>query len=541
MSVSQTFRTAYLRTSATMGEDAFLSVTPNFDRGPGVRRDGLTEPRMRDPHNIAYVCGKALPIDWHELPDTIDPYVQRAGTWTPFHHVRDFCRKHGNEYLVVGVQSCGDLTMNPWHVALFHRNQKTLFCHLSVVTDPPPAFQEPYYQRTYRCLVKWRSAARKGPALSRPRYEFADVRFQHIAPDKYSATLQADDSEERRAVLVRTGAHDVASDIEFALAGKPVVQHRAEIALANIIDRFQDVRHVFNVPTVPASGMYGGVNVGQLNLGEFFLYNDLNVRRAALNSPVIIPLNIPGSGVKVDVQEIQQELKRRHYGVERESPSRRGWYRKYSEDAVEIFYPHNVYPFGMIGGKSDELVSFASGGLSGRVGNTLEGVTRIMHDFFGCEDAMVLDEGYDTFLLVNPVERTKNGTQTYLYDNEQFQLKVAQLSKWLSDEDRAKSADKTKSYALDPEGHGMFAWPLNSAIFDELNEFCKTHNLVGIEPDKLDVVAVPPNRAQTRAVLVLAKKKPEAPSTSGNVAGGSGTPITRRHEGESNDNAAASV
>ncbi len=32
----------------------------------------------------------------------------------------------------------------------------------------------------------------------------------------------------------------------------------------------------------------------------------------------------------------------------------------------------------------------------------IEGITQIMYDFFGCTDAMVLDEGFDVFSVTNP-------------------------------------------------------------------------------------------------------------------------------------------
>ena len=89
MSFSQRFNTAYVRLSSAQNEDLFLSVTPGFERGPGIRRDGLTEPRMKDPHSIEYILGsashtmaKTRQLAWRDLPPSTDPFVQRAGTWT---------------------------------------------------------------------------------------------------------------------------------------------------------------------------------------------------------------------------------------------------------------------------------------------------------------------------------------------------------------------------------------------------------------------------------------------------------------------------
>ena len=55
MSANNVFQTGYLRVFAERGEEIFLSVTPGFERGPGIERDGITLPRMADPHSIQHV------------------------------------------------------------------------------------------------------------------------------------------------------------------------------------------------------------------------------------------------------------------------------------------------------------------------------------------------------------------------------------------------------------------------------------------------------------------------------------------------------
>src|SRR5262249_2167782 len=153
-----------------------------------------------------------------------------------------------------------------------------------------------------------------------------------------------------------------------------------ELSLPNAIDRFQDIRHVFNVPQVTARGTYRGNAVNEVNFGEFQLYQYLNERRAALSSAIIVDLTIKDS-VVVEWEELRRRLEERHFKLVVESPTRRGQFRLYPGDTarsrVEIYFPHNVYPFGVIGTHAKEMYWLASGGLSGRVGNTLEGIARI--------------------------------------------------------------------------------------------------------------------------------------------------------------------
>ena len=496
MSFGQTFQTGYMKISSSRDEELFLSVTPEFVFGPGIRRDGLTPPQMVDPHSLTSITG-TVPDNPERLPPTTGAFAQRAGTWTVFNHALRFLQEHGKDYLIIGLQGCGDLTMNPWHVALVRIQGKPILCHLTYSTDH--TLQEPYDERIYRCLVKWKPGVRGEKAC----HEFIDLRFHRIKPQTEYAAEIVDDSFKRKHdhLFHEIGAR-VADRIEFAVAGKPIVQKGNEIPLANVIDRFQDVRHVFNVPEVPASGQFRGARITSINLGEYILYNNLNSRRAALNSPIIVDLHVE-SAVRCDWKHVSDELeKKRHYKLDSESPSRRGRYRAYAPNLIEVFYPHNVYPFGVIGGKADELVCLSSGGLSGRVGNTLEGITRIMYDFFGCEDSMVMDEGYDTFLLLNPNQKEKESDEDrYLHNNDDMLKAVAAFSRWRVDCDHADSVKEGH-----PLGRGMKDWPLNQKLLKELDDYCMAADIKGKSPDEVDIVSVAPNRSQLRAVFILAKR-----------------------------------
>ncbi|WP_022663623.1 hypothetical protein [Desulfospira joergensenii] len=500
MSFAEGFDIGYLKVFANRREEVFLSVTPNFRLGPGIQRDGITSPRMTDPHTVPFVMGRdedALSV--RDYPATTNAFVQRAGTRTLFEHVYEFKKKYGEDYLIIGVQSCGDLTMNPWHVAFVWEDGLPVLYRLGTHGDPQ-SIQEPWHERTYRCLVKWKQGVKDCP------YAFLDLKFvqignrfeaREVPPDHGSAQL----------------AGYITEDIEFALSGKIIINRGQDVSLASAIDRFQDVRHVFNVPEVPVRDLQGQPK-GKINFGEHVLFHSLNSRRAALSSPIVIDLRIPNRDLVVHFEDLEKELEERyHYTKSSESPTRRGEYRRYSENSVELFYRHNVYPFGVVGGSPGEIVCLASGGLSGRVGNTLEGIIRIMFDFFGCDDALVLDEGYDTFHIVNPNPKKKqDDPDDYQYDNDEILRQVAAFTLWRTDLDRQECEEtETKMEMVDRYklGTNLWEWPLNSKVIKILKEYCDDLQ-ESIEPQPsstLDVMAVEPRRSQMRSVLIFAVRR----------------------------------
>lgn len=282
------------------------------------------------------------------------------------------------------------------------------------------------------------------------------------------------------------------------MSGKPLVEKREELSLSNAIDKFQDIRHIFNLPTVKSKGAYQGQEVKEINFGEYQLFRNLNERRAALSSAVIIDLNI-GDHVQVEWEALKKKLLERHFKEVTDSPTRRGQFRRYhddiTQDKVEIFFPHNVYPFGVLGSHNDELICLASGGLSGRVGNTLEGITRIMFDFFGCDDAIVLDEGYDSFQIVNPKINEKN----YKYTNDEILEKILTFTKQLADSENEKSIQSNQGYKFPG---GMKEWPLNQPLMQEIEEDYQKTGVHNFE----DILAVTPHRTQMRSIIIFAQK-----------------------------------
>ena len=521
MAKSEIFNTGDFRIDITK-EHLFLSVTPAFKQGPGIKRDGVTLPRMKDPHSISEVTGDALgktpneifhlPLDQNlNLKDTTNALEQRAGTWTIYHHLNEFYRATKDQWLIIGAQSCGDLTMNPWHVAYIGKKSyltmlQDTICGMLIDDD----YKEPIKDRVYRCLVKWNGDA--ATKLDR-QYEFLDLKFISLGKQK---VIQIYDSEIARNYGERLGNIDdydrdlqnispnIAPLIEFALAGKTIIQKDHQIPLSTASDKFQDVRHIFSLPyKVKCSGYFRRQEITTINLGEYQLYGDLNARRAALCGPIIIDTDISQEGsFHIDLEELKQELKSKNFKLVSESPRTVGEYCIHNDDkTVEIYFPKNVYPFGVLGMHDNEIICLSSSGLSGRIGNTLEGITRIMIDGFSCQEAMVLDEGFDVFQIINPnSNKTDSGFQ---YNNEELLDKVLAFTHKQIQADIAESEGKEVNASQ--LGGKMKDWPLNRDLLNEVDTEWQEKMLTDL--DYSDIFHVKPGRSQIRSVIIFAKKQ----------------------------------
>ena len=494
-------------------DHVFLSVTDGFEHGPGIHRDGISEPWMLDPHAVQRIrknrnvhepklarSGTQNPRSLRPGTTTTNPYVQRAGTWTIYHHLKHFHDALGDRWTIVGAQSNGDLTMNPWHIAFvghshLHTRRREI-CGLLLVEDHD---LEPIDSRVYRCLVKWIAPAAERLGLT---YEFVDLRLKNDGV-AFSHPAEAENYGHAFSGLPEYDLAqplDLSRLVEFALAGKPIIERKQELPLHNVVDRFQDVRHIFNIPAVPAAH---GMTV---NLGEYQLFHYLNERRAALFAPILIDLNVP-KRFEIQWLAMARELRtnRRFENVEHHSPTQRGQFRWYPGDnrrpRIEIFFQPAVYPFGALGVREHgasaderrtEVVSLSCGGLSGRVGNTLQGVSRMMYDFFRCGDAVILDEGLDVCLIDN-----QNN-----YSNEDLLHKVWSFTKRQLDADHDDSLLKTPpAYSRD----GLKDYPLNRELVTEVARAFKD------TVDHTDVFRVCPGRSQIRSMLIFAKRRPSVP------------------------------
>lgn len=490
---ARAFNVGYMRFNHE-DEEMFVSVTPGFERGPGIQRDGISAPRMTDPHCVAYVMNARGLKRRDPVIQTVNPFHQRAGTWTLYKHLANFCEKLGRQgWRIIGAQGHGDLTMNFWHVAYCNEpqfNPGPIFCRLDTVEDKNAS--EPFQDRTYRCLVKWRENSRI------PRIEFLNVGFR-AAGRSAGVTVHLADDQDR----------DITDEVCFAMAGKTIIENRVELPLETIIDRFDDVRHIFALPESPARGFLHRSEIHEAILAEYNLYTYLNERRAALHCPVVIPLQ-PKSNLTFEWEKLQSNLIRKHFrptGHMSDIPTLRGQFRKYpgqsgSSESVEVFFPRNVYPFSVIGMRTGaegggpnapEIIGLSSGGLSGRIGNTLEGITRVMYDFLACGEAMVVDEGLDVFQLVNP----QYGSGEYKYRNEEILASVAAHTTGLLEREEAECRKRF------PDSPHLRDLPLNQDVFMGLTESAHVSSGPPIE----EIFPVTHQRSQIRAVLIFARKE----------------------------------
>ena len=506
---NQVFNTGSL-TLDTEKEDIFVSVTKDYQKGPGIQRDGITPPRMQEPHTVQDIMfPRRGGIAIANLDSTTNGYEQRAGTWTLYHHLKEFCDQRGQDWLIIGAQGCGDLTMNPWHLAYLGPNYyinslQNQLCGMFLPGDP----QEPIDHRIYRCLVKW--CDDMATHLGR-RYEFLDLKFMAGGAQ---IIIQINDPQVARrynrhlAALPGYDANlqNIAPFLEFALGGKTIIQQGDVVPLFTAIDRFQDVRHIFCLPyQVPCAGHFRGQVINTINLGEYQLYGDLNARRAALNGPIIVETQLisPGSFLRINLADaaVAKELDKQHFKRVGVSPRRAGEYFPYpGGDTVEIYFPKSIYPFGILGMSGQKIICFASSGLSAKIGNTLEGITLIMSDGFGAEEAMVLDEGCDVFQMINP---KKKDDHAFTYTNEELLDRVLAFTHDQMLLDTAASVNNpVNGLAL---GGNMRQWPLNQDLFNQVQNDYNARGLAGL--DYTDIFPVRLRRSQIRSILIVAVRK----------------------------------
>jgi hypothetical protein len=494
------FKTGYLKIDMENGEEIFLSVTPGFEYGPGIQRDGITKPRMTHPQSIAYVSLNRSVTRKGGLPPTTNSYEQRVGTWTLYDHLREFIDKKGKDWRIMSVQSNGDLTANPWHVVYLadshiSNSQKGIFCGLFTDGDPKEAID----RRIYRCLVKWNAEVSKNRRI---KYEFISLK---MSSKERGNVVEIEDPDYDKSWLEGIDCYDkgtgnIARCIEFALSGKTIVKKGYNIPILRAIDRFQDIRHILGLIKVKAEGEYKGESVDEVYLGEYQLYSNLNERRAAMLSPVIVNLNIENS-VTIDLDDALKKLKSEHFKFMEKGKGRpvdRYQFREYPDDVdkIEIFFSHAVYPFGAIGmSEEKEIISFVSGGLGGRIGNTLEGIIDTMYYYFKCDNAMVLDEGFDSCLIVNP----KKEDGSCEYSNEELLKRVLAFTKWRTYEDEREAKVR------------LGDWDLNREIFRKIDEDDEHSEKSDKEYKKLkatkgyqDIFLVEPKRSQIRSVIIYA-------------------------------------
>lgn len=490
---SEKFSTGYFEFEIIPGvAEIFLSVTPELKYGPCIRRDGFTDPVMNHPEDVI----KKKP----EIRDNIThPNEQRACTWTIYRHLKNFNEKMGDEWQIAGAQGCGDLTMNPWHLAVIKDklvDNEPQFPHLLLQCDKD--FKEPYTDRDYFCLVKHKGG----------KTEFKVIRFAQN-PN------YLDDP-----VAYINGERIEQNSIELLFSGKPIIQSDIILPLYTVIDKFQDIRHIFGIPkiTFKKPMVFKGKSVKSIYFGEHYLFDSdpvtaLNRRRQALTSSLMIPTSEIPSLPTIDKQgKLFNDIKKQwledgNMGVDR-PPREPGEYRFVKRGNqvthIDIYFRRNVYPFSATGIKRRKdkciLVCLASHGKQFMIGDTIETMAEKMYHYGGCSDAMIMDEGFDVFQMVNMKAEGKSFESPY--SNTEVLEIVAQGIKDLIDKDyeeqkKAGSANKS-----------IKEIECNKDFIKEIN---KNLSSSGKKDDELrvkyrELFTVEPHRPQLRAILILALK-----------------------------------
>jgi len=159
------------------------------------------------------------------------------------------------------IQGAGDLSMNSWNVA-FYRDKNRL--PRMVAPESGPNFRG----RKYHCLVAWKAGRpiaeianyvkkyQLGTTLGR---SLSIARLQFPAG---STSLQFEDRDGSRAEEPAS-LHE---SVEFALYGKPVlwngevIKPEKFVADEALVEQFQDLRHVFNLPNLNNDPSFGRLN-----------------------------------------------------------------------------------------------------------------------------------------------------------------------------------------------------------------------------------------------------------------------------------------
>ena len=400
-------------------EKIFLMYSRGFENGPGIHRNGQGSPWMIDPHT--------------QSRKITDPHEQREGTWLLNDASRDLIRtqmprwklnigvnrdkglmdprdadqrlKYYEKlyatlnnipdyhstfldtypgYTIVGMQGCGNLSMNEWYVAYlcsqFTGNQPVFIALPEDRSDRVPP-------RTYTCLTKYK-----------------DGRL-HIEPLIFNLLKQR---------ITRYGEdEDITNDIEFAVYGTQVLRNGELVDFTNIVEQIADVRHLFKLPNLNPTTrtstepnnrprrFFGEKQFDDVWFGEAELLKNPALRRAALVEPVLLNRQFDHMGADPDyVREVitQQGYREDTKGNRLLRYSDGAWrFREETDELVEVKLHRNVYAYSLIGiDDSGNLLALAVGGLAGRRGQTLEAATQNIKSY-GATNALLIDQGDDVF------------------------------------------------------------------------------------------------------------------------------------------------
>lgn len=388
-------------------DEAFLLYSKGFENGPPINRDGMGEPWMEDrykpevkiTHPIEQRRGTWL-IDANEAKkieedlirnDTsIDQKAQKELLKelddTPNYF--DEFKRYYPGYEIVGMQGCGNLTMNEWFVgylsSAFTSNKEKF---LYILNERLP-------ERTYSCLVKWRDKS--------PHYTIEDLRF-----DVYV-----------QRVRMAKNDSDITKDIEFAVFGQKLVEDGELVDFGEIARQFADIRHLYKLPNINPRFDFDSEKVRQSKrprmlfqqprnhdvwFGERQMTREeyLDLLMHALTEPVLLDTYFDGMGALWDLIRATFALAGYREVSAKIEPRARGEWRKYSDRWVQIYLQRNVYAYTMLGlNDQGNVIASAAGGLAGRIGQTIEAMAQNMISARS-QHVLLIDEGNDVFQWIN--------------------------------------------------------------------------------------------------------------------------------------------
>jgi hypothetical protein len=405
--------------SKESNEEIFLLYSKGFEHGPGIHRDGQGSPWMIDRATQSRKIS--------------DPQEQRKGTWLVNEDAREMLQEsiskwkqeidrkqeenlmepsdaeqrlsylkelensftkqpdyHSSfekaypNYSIVGMQGCGNLTMNEWYVAYL----------CSPFTDNKPTFiRLPEEQldkvppRQYTCLVKYKDGA---------------VRIQPLIFNFLT-----------ERVFLAGEQKDITDDIEFAVYGTQLLREGELVEFSGIVEQIADVRHLFKLPNLNPKGItknephklprrfFGERQYDDVWFGEAELLTNLAIRRAALTEPVLLNRQFEHMGA--DPNYIREIFESQGYREDKQKDrllrySDGTWrFREETDELVEVKLFRNVYAYSLIGlDEAGNILALAVGGLAGRRGQTLESAVQNIRSY-GAINALLIDQGDDVF------------------------------------------------------------------------------------------------------------------------------------------------
>lgn len=407
-------------------DELFLLYSKGFEEGRarGIHRDGIGSPwmwdedikrRITDPEEQRrgtwlIDSGLALKLEKEAIEgkkqkpevlkwiqreigrnpqEVLDEWIKELNS-TP-DYISEFEKLYGPKgYKIVGMQGCGNLTMNGWFIGFLNSDftqNETVFLHRK---------EEPFEARQYTCLVK--SKESKILTIELLRFNIYKRRVFRVVSER---------TEE-----------DITEQIEFAVFGQQLVREGQLVDFRNIVTQFEDIRHLFKLPNINPNTelkdtrqtkrprmLFGDDRNDDVWFGEREMTKPgkEDLLRHALTEPILLDRQFETMGAGWDL--IEDAFSAPTGGGYRElkgeqslyTPRARGEWRRYSETMVEIYLQRNVYAYTMLGlDYAGNIIASAAGGLAGRVGQTLEGMAQNMISA-GAKDVLLLDEGNDVF------------------------------------------------------------------------------------------------------------------------------------------------